>query len=58
MMRGVNNSTHGPTAMHRQSLQIAESDILALRNKLDQWNQSAGRLRQALHAAGAPWVKE
>ncbi|MEL7252307.1 MAG: glycosyl hydrolase, partial [Bacteroidota bacterium] len=57
VMRGIDNSTYGPTSMHKQTLALAQEQIAGLRVDVDNWNKQARALRSAIQAAGGPWVK-
>lgn len=51
------SSTHGPTSMQKQSLEIARSEFQTLRDQLEPIvNTEIPRLEAALKAAGAPWL--
>ncbi|MFT6166172.1 MAG: photosystem II stability/assembly factor-like uncharacterized protein [Vicingaceae bacterium] len=55
---GTTNSTYGPTPMHKQSLEIAQKQLTALRKELkDIINVQMPSLEQALKAVNAPYVK-
>ncbi|MEM9024290.1 MAG: glycosyl hydrolase, partial [Bacteroidota bacterium] len=55
---GTRNSTYGPTATHRQSLAIAQTQLTALKAELSQILEvEMPKLEQALKAVKAPSVK-
>ncbi|MEM7357112.1 MAG: glycosyl hydrolase, partial [Acidobacteriota bacterium] len=55
--RGVGLSTYGPTASHRQSLEIATSEMADLRSELERYQAEISELVRELIAAGAPWIE-
>ena len=55
--RGVGLSTYGPTASHRQSLEIATTEMAALRAELGRNENAFSELARELIAAGAPWLE-
>ncbi|MEM9929211.1 MAG: glycosyl hydrolase, partial [Bacteroidota bacterium] len=57
VMRGIDNSTYGPTTMHKQTLSLVEGQIASAQQAVDAWNTKAQALRSAIEAAGGPWVK-
>ncbi|MEM1215049.1 MAG: glycosyl hydrolase [Bacteroidota bacterium] len=57
VMRGIDNSTYGPTAMHQQSLDLAKTKITAAQAAVASWNTQAAALRSAILQAGGPWVR-
>ncbi|WP_367388176.1 glycosyl hydrolase [Lewinella sp. LCG006] len=58
VMRGVERSTYGPTAMHRMSLEAANAQIKEIGAALTQWKAAASKLGKDIQAAGGPWVME
>jgi len=57
VMRGIDNSTYGPTGMHIQSLQLAQDQITAAHTAVNDWNAKAQLLRTAIEREGGPWVQ-
>lgn len=57
VMRGIDNSTYGPTAMHKQSMTLAQEQIAAARTAINDWNAKAKLLRSAIEREGGPWVQ-
>ena len=55
--RGVGQSTYGPTPSHRRSLEIATTEMAALRNELETRQAELSELVRELVAAGAPWIE-
>ncbi len=55
--RGVGQSTYGPTASHRQSLEIATTEMAGLREALERYQAGLSELAGELIAAGAPWIE-
>ena len=55
--RGVRNSTYGPTATHRQQLQIATAQLSGFQSRLEELQARLSELATDLVAAGAPWVE-
>ena len=55
--RGVGLSTYGPTASHRQSLEIATAEMAGLRDELERYQAELSDLVRELIAAGAPWIE-
>ena len=55
--RGVGQSTYGPTASHRRSLEIATTEMAALRAELERRQAELSALVRELLAAGAPWIE-
>ena len=55
--RGVGLSTYGPTEGHRQSLEIANTEMVDLRDELERHQSSLSELVRELIAAGAPWLE-
>lgn len=54
---GTSLSTYGPTPTHRRSLEIAETDWTALRQRLNQLiEEDIPAFETKLQNAGAPWV--
>jgi hypothetical protein len=54
---GVTNSTYGPTATHRRSLEIAEQQFSEVRETLHTiLDVELADLEQRIDAAGAPWT--
>ncbi|MCF8369317.1 MAG: hypothetical protein K9G76_09770 [Bacteroidales bacterium] len=50
--------TYGPTAMHRQNLDIAKSEFSAIRLKLEDIGKvRLPEIRKMLKDAGAPWIE-
>ena len=54
---GVNNSTYGPTATHREQLQIANEQLAGFKSGLEELQSRLSALALDLIAAGAPWVE-
>jgi photosystem II stability/assembly factor-like uncharacterized protein len=54
--RGVGGSTYGPTATHRQMLDIAQKEMSDLEGKLNDILQKMETLEKDMKAAGAPGV--
>jgi hypothetical protein len=56
-MRGVSNSSYGPTPSHKQSVEHAKSVFDPAKRRLDDVIQKRlPALREALRNAGAPWT--
>jgi hypothetical protein len=56
-IRGL-RTTYGPTAMHQQSVEIAEKQIAGIITKLQAINSTEiPALESALITAGAPWIE-
>ncbi len=55
--RGVDRSTYGPTATHREMLAIATAAIERLRPRVATAQTRLSELAAALIAAGAPWIE-
>ena len=55
--RGVDRSTHGPTATHRQMLAIAASELAELRDPIQGCRARLTALASSLVRAGAPWIE-
>ncbi|GMQ82538.1 MAG: hypothetical protein BMS9Abin05_1992 [Rhodothermia bacterium] len=55
--RGVSTSTYGPTATHRQQLQIANEQLAGSKGQLEELQIRLAGLVRDLIAAGAPWVE-
>jgi hypothetical protein len=54
---GTTWSTYGPTPTHRRSLEIAESEFAAVRDRLNALlNQRIPAFEQKLEQSGAPWT--
>jgi hypothetical protein len=52
------NSTHGPTATQRRSLEIAVAEFRELKQELQKLvNTDMPRVEQAMRDAGAPWME-
>ena len=58
LYRGLSNSTYGPTATHRKTLQIVQEQLNALDNQLQQAKREMEQLAQAIVEAGGPMVAE
>ncbi len=58
LYRGLSNSTYGPTATHRKTLQIVQEQLNALDNQLQQAKREMEQLAQAIVEAGGPIVAE
>ena len=58
LYRGLSNSTYGPTATHRKTLQIVQEQLNALDNQLQQAKREMEQLAQAIVEAGGPIVEE
>lgn len=56
VMRGVERSTYGPTAMHLMSLDAADAQIKTLGESLQGWQAKATQLGKDIRAQGGPWV--
>ena len=56
-MRGVSNSSYGPTPSHRQSVEYAREAFEPAKNRLNALIQSEiPALKAELQKAGAPWA--
>lgn len=56
-MRGL-YSTYGPTATHRQSLEIAKEEFENLKSEVEDISTNAiPKMESALKAVGAPWIE-
>lgn len=55
--RGVDRSTYGPTATHRQMLEIANEQIDSLTNKIELAIGDLSALSKSLMEQGGPWVE-
>ena len=56
-MRGVSNSSYGPTPSHKQSVEHAKTVFEPASRRLDDVIQNRlPALREALRDAGAPWT--
>jgi len=54
---GVSWSTYGPTPTHRRSLEIAEEELVGVRDRLNALlEQRLPAFEKQLEAAGAPWA--
>ncbi len=57
-VRGLNNTSYGPTAMHRATVQAGRSELAALQGQLTRIvEQVMPALERALAAAGAPPIE-
>ena len=57
VMTGVGRSTYGPTATHRQQLDIAKSEFAAIKQRVATLvDVTIPAYEEELIAAGAPWV--
>ncbi|MBK9292454.1 MAG: glycosyl hydrolase [Bacteroidetes bacterium] len=55
---GTANATYGPTASHREQLQLALQQLEPIRNRLEQIRSTdLPALEKALQQAGAPWFE-
>lgn len=54
---GVGNSTYGPTATNRTTMEIVNREIADLNSRLNTAKTEMTRLISALQAAGAPWIE-
>jgi hypothetical protein len=57
VIRGVGRSTYGPTATHRESLEIAVREMGPLRERLIQGQEAVSALARELVEAGGPWIE-
>jgi photosystem II stability/assembly factor-like uncharacterized protein len=55
--RGVGQSTYGPTPTHLESLEIAGTEMAALREELERHQTGLSELIRELLASGAPWIE-
>ncbi len=55
--RGVGRSTYGPTPTHRQSLEIATTELAGIKQKMESARAEMRSISEALMAAGAPWIE-
>ena len=58
LYRGLSNSTYGPTATHRKTLQIVQEQLNSLDNQLQLVKREMDQLAQAIVEAGGPRVEE
>jgi photosystem II stability/assembly factor-like uncharacterized protein len=57
LLVGTNYSTYGPTPTHRQSLEYAEADFKAIRQRINTLQQTTiPAFQETLIEAGAPWT--
>ena len=54
---GVSESTYGPTATHRKTLEIANVQLRKIKSDLEEASVEAAALGNDLLKAGAPWVE-
>ena len=54
---GIIGSTYGPTGTHRRQLELAQSEIDAIRPQLEEYEQAVALLIQRMVDAGAPWIE-
>ena len=54
---GIGNSTYGPTATHRRSLELAERQLAALQPRIDAAREAMATLADDLVAAGGPRIQ-
>lgn len=54
---GVGRSTYGPTATHREQLEIVESQAASIAATLDQLQARLDRIGAGIAALGGPWVE-
>jgi len=54
---GVGQSTYGPTATHRRTLEIVDTQLRKVKNDLAKARGEAAALGEDLLQAGAPWVE-
>ncbi len=54
---GVYHSTYGPTATHRRTLEIADTQLREIKSDLEEASAEAAALGEDLLQAGAPWVE-
>ncbi len=57
VLRGIERSTYGPTATHKRSMEIINSQLKDLSTKLDAVNNDLKQLATTLKNAGAPYVE-
>ncbi|MEM9782966.1 MAG: glycosyl hydrolase [Pseudomonadota bacterium] len=57
VVRGVGQSTYGPTPSHRTILEIATTEMKELRTELERTQSELSALGKALVAAGGPWLE-
>ncbi|HSR67272.1 MAG TPA: glycosyl hydrolase [Acidobacteriota bacterium] len=57
VQRGIERSTYGPTATHRQQLEIINNQLEQIKSDLESARSQADALGQDLQQAGAPWVE-
>ena len=55
--RGIDRSTYGPTATHRQNLAIVQTEIVAAHARIVAAQEQMAALEQLLLGAGAPWLE-
>lgn len=55
---GVSNSSYGPTPTHKQQLQIALDELVALKPKAQKINKKLAELKESLENKGAPPIIE
>lgn len=58
LYRGLSNSTYGPTATHKTTMQIVKDQLGAIDKKLLSTENAMDQLITALMNAGAPWVED
>ena len=52
------NTTYGPTAMHKKTVEIAKTELATIQEKLKTISkEKIPQLEKALAAAGAPWIE-
>ncbi len=52
------NTTYGPTAMHKKSLEIAQAELATIQEQLEKISEEKiPQLEKVLAAAGAPWIE-
>lgn len=56
--RGVTRSTYGPTATHREQMQIVKEQLQNLNSQLDATTAKMNTLIDAVRAAGGPWIEK
>jgi hypothetical protein len=55
---GVSNSTYGPTALHRENIEIAMEEHEVIREEVEVLlNEKIPALEKELEASGAPWIQ-
>lgn len=57
VQRGIERSTYGPTATHREQIEIVERDVRALSQRVTGAQQRLNRLALRIAGMGGPWVE-